>query len=73
VNRPHAEQKKVCYSTWGQQLRKKTESSSVLYEDRVYPLIEVATPKRMNAYPYNSHTLTKAQPHKGTCRPTNKF
>jgi len=49
-----------------------TESSSVLQEDRIYPLIEVVAPKRTNASPYNSRADTQALPHEATCRPANR-
>src|SRR6218665_1332501 len=75
LNRLHAEQQEVCSSIWGQQLRRRghqTESSSVLQEDRIYPLIEVVAPKRTNASPYNSHADTQALPHEATCRPATR-
>src|SRR6218665_203502 len=59
LKRLHAEQQELCSSILGQQLRRRshqTESSSVLQEDRIYPLIKVAIPKRMNASPYRGHT-----------------
>src|SRR6218665_3409667 len=74
-NRLHAEQREVCSSIWGQQLRRRchqTESSSVLQEDRIYPSIKVVAPKRTNASPYNIRADTQTLPHEATCRPASR-
>src|SRR6218665_4067046 len=41
----------------------------LIREDRICPSIEVLTPKRMNASPYNTRASTQAQPHEATCTP----